>query len=388
MSNTLPPVQYANGIFQVHNSKTWLLPSFVHSVIIDNQLSSQSIRLEYTEKVPSIYPNFIAPLYAIADHYNLSIEVKNPYFPTLSNEINEEVLNAVFRYSDHVFIAKYIDTLIENLIKRGRFAKGVLESIDFCLGEIMDNAIRHSGKDYAFIMSQFHPRSQKLAICVVDNGVGPYHTLKHHVASPANTEEAILLALQKGMSTDLSDNLGFGLYGFHQLILGNGGQLRLSSDSVSIYWKDGSAKKNNFDFNLSGGNMGFIIDFELNIQNEVDYKKILGNTKPIYVMEREFETEFGDAYYPVKERVGGGNSRQLGKEVANELYNLAINYNRVYVDFKGIHSLSSGFADEISGKLMDRLGFVTYLNKITFSQANELVLGMLNHAFELRTQRN
>jgi hypothetical protein len=237
-------------------------------------------------------------------------------------------------------------------------------------------------------MSQFHPRSSKVVICVADNGVGPYKTLQNHIAAPKNTESAIHLALQKGMSTDLSDNLGFGLYGFHQLISENGGQLRLSSDSVSIFWKKSVAKPNKFDFNLEGGNMGFIIDFQLDVQSEVDYQKVLGNTKPIYVMEREFETTYGDAYYPIKERVGGGNSRQLGKQVANELYNLAIHYNRVYVDFKDIHSISSGFADEISGKLMDRLGFVTYLNKITFSKANELVLGMLNHAYELRTQRN
>ncbi|MYA00870.1 MAG: DUF4325 domain-containing protein [Chloroflexi bacterium] len=58
--------------------------------------------------------------------------------------------------------------------------------------------------------------------------------------------------------------------------------------------------------------------------------------------------------------------------------------NRVVIDFSGVRTLGTGFADEAFGRLFLRLGAATFLSQLTFSNATRTVAASIDRAITMR----
>lgn len=72
------------------------------------------------------------------------------------------------------------DELNMILYQNGRIIREVLELLFYCLGEIMDNTITHSGKGKGWVSAQYYPQKEEIMITICDYGQGIHSSLSSH----------------------------------------------------------------------------------------------------------------------------------------------------------------------------------------------------------------
>jgi len=168
-------------------------------------------------------------------------------------------------------IYKLQDELNMILYQNGAIGREVLELLFYCLGEIMDNTLIHSGLESGWVSAQFYPKKEEIMLTICDYGEGIHHSL---TSQPENkykdiTErQALELCIQRGVTN--GKGLGFGLFATSQFILKNSGELLLYSGSHYLTVKDG-------DYEIKSGSYwkGTVVSLKINTNIPVDYKSIM-----------------------------------------------------------------------------------------------------------------
>lgn len=74
---------------------------------------------------------------------------------------------------------KYLSLLKRNIIEDEQFSERIgTDGLALLLSEMTDNIHEHSKAQNAFIFSQYWPRNDSCGICLADNGIGFYQSLK------------------------------------------------------------------------------------------------------------------------------------------------------------------------------------------------------------------
>ncbi|WP_069661360.1 ATP-binding protein [Arcticibacter eurypsychrophilus] len=122
------------------------------------------------------------------------------------------------------------DELNMILYQKGGINKEVLQLLFYCLGEIMDNIIVHSGLEKGWISAQYYPSKHEIRVTICDNGDGIHHSLTTNPKSKfkeVSEVEALDICIQRGVTN--GEGLGFGLFASSQFILKNTGDLLIYS---------------------------------------------------------------------------------------------------------------------------------------------------------------
>lgn len=109
-------------------------------------------------------------------------------------------------------------------------AKEVKELMFYCLGEIMDNVLLHSGLKHGWVCAQFYPSRREMRLMICDNGMGVRDALRNGAREEythINEAEALKLCIQRGVTN--GQGLGFGLYATSKFIQLNKGEMLLYS---------------------------------------------------------------------------------------------------------------------------------------------------------------
>jgi anti-sigma regulatory factor (Ser/Thr protein kinase) len=173
------------------------------------------------------------------------------------------------------------DSIINILTQKTEIEETVIQVLSFCLGEVLDNSLRHSTKDNGWCVAQYYSKSKEIRIMICDTGTGIHKSL----TSGANTElssltasEALEKCIEKGVTN--GDGMGFGLYATAKFAKANKGEL-------IIYSGDKFLTHNQSETKVKEGNFW---------QGTFVFLKIKANNKVIPEVITDGYTDYIDAY--------------------------------------------------------------------------------------------
>lgn len=335
-------------------------------------------------KIDAAFPNAVVPIAGIIEYLSKEKGITFEFVGTpqilVHNHIlkptqlddksrNFHIFNTVWKFTSSDEVYTIVRSFIDELSRNDRFYKGLLETVEWALYEVMDNVIQHSATTHGYIMGQLHTTRKYLAFTIFDSGQGIYRSLRSsstHV--PRNDIDAITLAIKEEVTRDKSIGQGNGLYGLHSIIKQGMGRLVITSGRGSYMYESGQTKTFSsipwFSFAP-----GTIIDFQLDYSKDLSLDKALvfrGKQYEIVNIKVEnLEDESGCLIYKIKDFAEGTGTRESAIRVKNEIFNiLQTNPKKIIIDFKDVAVISSSFADELIAKLLLELGIFQFNNII------------------------
>ena len=311
-----------------------------------------------------VLPNMMAPLAALLAFLH-KVNVKPKIYvkhPTLQDcsvfeprkiegyLARSDPSNVVWAYSDSKELESLISAVIEDLYLRVPSESQVLLALEYCMGELMDNVLRHSKASAGYFMYTLQNNGERIALSVADQGIGVLRSFEHSSYRPMDAADAITLAMTKGI-TSSSESAGNGLWSSSEIITHNNGQFTLTSSGGAIYYDKSRNKVTSYDRvpTLQQELPGMHIDFQLDFSVPIDFNAIWQETpSPINTRLENLEDSADNLVLKLAERTFGTSTR----ESAREMRVLAMNYLRtqnqpVVLDFTGLSIISSSYADEL-----------------------------------------
>lgn len=377
---------------------------FIKAIHFGKRAGFTEFNLDF-KNTKTAFPNATVPIAGLIDYYNrndVPLKISQTSGIVNANHLLDPImikqaddlkhinsLNKVFKFteSDHVFWL--VNSMLEELNQSDKFEKGVMEGLEWCLNEVMDNVIQHSESNCGFVMGQIHNTSKHVAFTIFDAGIGIYNSLKTSTHNPRNPVDALTLSLQEGITRDKAIGQGNGMYGLRRIIEFNEGRLTLTSNSASYFLKGDTAETFNRIPTLSKDRGCAIVDFQLDYNREVSIGEALkfnGKTyEPINIKIEELENDKGEIEFNLIEKSSGFGTRQAGARLRNQILNIFQQSNQVIlIDFRGVELISSSFADELLGKLVIELGFFGFNTLIKMKNMNSLIQSIVQRSVSQR----
>ncbi|MBL1286385.1 MULTISPECIES: STAS-like domain-containing protein [Streptomyces] len=310
----------------------------------------------------------------------------NPLSATPENIRQHHVGNVVWKYNEEQstdLCNAFIDMLEEN----ARCETGVIESLNWCLFEVLDNVFQHSKSPYGYAMMQIHARNRWCTVAVSDCGIGIHRSFKEsNVHAAQNAYEAIMLSVQEKV-TSKTKNMGNGLYGLMRVVGLNRGELQIRSGRGWLEYRDGEIKG---DYSMStplidlNDHHGTTVDWQLDLSRRVSLVEALNFPEPNLLLER-IEDDMGEHSLRVADFEEGLGTRRSAEQIRNRLTNLlSLGARRLVLDFSGVYVVSSSFADEVLGKLALEMGIVTFMSHFDLREMTPTVSAIVNRAISQR----
>lgn len=363
------------------------------------------IRISSTAQM--IYPNACVPVSGIIQYYvNKDITftfdldktsyLNRSHFPQplyFSDEADLDAayaypLDKIFKFDSYRQVAKLSQAYVDNISRLAVCEYGVIDSISWCINEVMDNVLTHSASQAGYVMAQFHPNTRHVAFCVYDAGIGIYNSLKHSKHRPHTEIDALTLAIQEGVGDGKGQ--GNGLYGLYTSVVRNKGILSLTSGSSSIMLtSSGTIKKFDHIPYLSTAERSMIVDFQLNLDSAIDFSAIFSSIGQYEVFDSRIDDMLSETdefiHYNVFENSQGTGTREAGAKLRNDVINIVRREGRVVIlDFFQVQTISSSFIDEFIAKLVLHFGFVAFNKYIRIINMNENITLLCERSFYMR----
>lgn len=350
------------------------------------------------------YSNVCAPIAGVIEYYRevgMQISVKykkNDYvrhtrfwnpIPIEDCIASEKYypFDKVWTFSTSNGVNDLVSSFVLELRKSDIIEDGVIDSVEWCLNEVMDNVLQHSGSDKGYVMAQIHKQSKIFAFCVFDSGIGFYNSLKDTQHHPEKAVDAITMALQERITRDEKIGQGNGLWGLSSIVTNSNGQMEISSGGAKYSLRNGCVETTKEGgFTLSHKNGTSYLDIRLNYGNSIDIVKALTNStgskyEPVDIWLENLEDDFDRYIVNVSELSSGTGTRQSAEKLRTLVLNISNNEKKVVVlDFSGINLISSSFADELVGKIIAEKGFLYFTKAFRIDHINESNANILNRS--------
>lgn len=271
--------------------------------------------------------------------------------------------------------------------------EGVIDTINWCLYEVMDNVFQHSRADNGFVMMKINRDTRRCAITVGDTGIGIQKSLASTRAAGleilTDPGRSIDHSLQQGVTSKGGQNQGNGLFGLRRAVELNGGRLSIRSGygkwdllgSGAVEWRT-DRKVPLIDIE---DHQSTLVDWRLDCANRVRIDEALGGRRQSSEFLESIEDGDGIHRVSVREIEESLGSRKLGREIRTRLENYLHGGARfVILDFSGVGVVSSSFADEVLAKLAVEMGELEYRRRVIVNEASATNLGLINTAISRR----
>lgn len=360
----------------------------------------------------TIYPNGAVPFAATLDHLRESgfqlrgrrISPKNArthvFAPmTIDQFVRHEtpLTHNVWKYRDESEAQKIATKFMEALTDQVQCEAGVIDALNWCLYEVLDNVFQHSGAASGFVMMQLHAQNRKCVITVSDTGVGIQRSLMNATESATVNPDlvrhahlAIEHAAQAGITSKGKLNQGNGLFGLRRSVEINGGRLAIRSGR-GLWAVERGVTQANSDLSRPvvdpEMHQSTTVDWQLNCATPVSINDALG--MPLQAGELLETIYAGPGHYridaaEIEESIG---SRVKGSEIRTRLNNyLQDGAEQIVVDLSNVGVVSSSFADEVLGKLALEMGEMQFRRRIFVDGASPTNRSLIERAISLRLQ--
>lgn len=350
------------------------------------------------------YSNVCAPIAGVIEHYRnqgIRINIRYPrssyvrhtrlWNPlAIENCVESEKFypfDKVWTFSTSEGVSDLVSAYVLELRKNDIMQKGVIESIEWCLNEVMDNVLQHSNTSKGYIMAQIHKQSKIFAFCVFDAGIGIYNSLKNTKHHPEKAIDAITLALQERITRDEKIGQGNGLWGLSTIVSKSKGKMEISSGGARYLFDAGAIRTTKEGGFVLSSKLGTsFLDVRLSYSSGIDIANALtssdGNRyQPIDIWLENLENENNQYIIKVAELASGTGTRQSAEKLRNIVLNISNNQQKIVVlDFQGVNLISSSFADELVGKIIAEKGFVYFAKAFRIANLSEYNTTILNRS--------
>jgi anti-sigma regulatory factor (Ser/Thr protein kinase) len=289
--------------------------------------------------------------------------------------------------------ADEVNALVTNFIsfirETDQIEKGVLNSIEIGINEIMDNVLQHSQAP-GFIMGHLQKDEKKLSITIFDCGIGIYNSLKGSKHNPSSPLDAITLAMQERVTRDEKIGQGNGMWIMSSLVNENKGSIRISSCGAaysSVKNEVNTSKEGDFYFDGKHGTTA--VEFELDYSKPIDVTKALKGYTPTDLWLENRELDNGDYKIIVADEAEGTGTRKSAYKMKNKILNIYKETGKkIILDFSGVNVMSFSFADELLGKIISEYGFVFFTETFKLVNLSDINIQILNRSVEQRMAQN
>lgn len=371
---------------------------------ITSQVKVGETKLTVSVKPSRTYSNVCAPIAGVIEHYRacgIQITVKYKkddyvrhtrfWSPLAIEECGDAEkfypLDKVWTFSTSKGVCDLVSAYVLELRKSDMIESGVIESVEWCLNEVMDNVLQHATTSKGYVMAQIHKQSKVFAFCVFDSGIGFYNSLKETKHHPEKAIDAITMALQERVTRDEKIGQGNGLWGLSSIIRNSNGMMEVSSGGAKYTLSNGyttTMKEGGFVLSKNQGTS--FLDVRLNYSAEIDIVDTLTDSNgnkyaPIDLWLEELEDNSERYVVNVAELSSGTGTRQSAEKLRNMVLNISNNNKKIVVlDFQGINLISSSFADELIGKIVAEKGFVFFTKAFRVEHLNNANISILNRS--------
>jgi anti-sigma regulatory factor (Ser/Thr protein kinase) len=363
-----------------------------------------SLELDFADAT-GFFPNAVVPAVASIQFYRESgtkielrnvpeiadrMQLRNPLEVTVDNlREAQEPTSRVWAYFDHVQANTLTSAYIDCVRRRVECTAGVLEALEWCLYEVLDNVVQHADGAVGFSMLQVHPTSKRLAVCIADAGRGIRASLASSFAyAPKSAYDALTLAIQEGVTRNKETNQGNGLFGLTRIVDQNKGTLTLRSGRGELRLTGTAVSGNNDQWAIAGEHGGTSVDFQLALDKPVSLGRALNYDPPNMFLE-SLETSDGEHVLSIRDQAGGAGSREAARELKTLIMNILNDgAPHIVLDFEGQAVVSSSFADEVIGKMFVEMGMSTFGRKVKLQSMNETVASLVDRAVARRMQES
>ena len=350
--------------------------------------------------VESAWPNGCVPAAAAIQQYKeigleinvnsessriKSTSLRNPIQATRENLASRRLMNTVWVYFDETEASSLTNALVAEMQKTVELEDGVLEALNFCLYEILDNVFQHSRSNSGFLMATLTGRATRLALAIADTGIGVYNSFQGSEYNPPSHFDALTPAIQAGV-TSTGDKRGNGLFALSGTAEKNRGRLVLHSGfgELSVIGDRVTGRDRRGMPTIGPEHYGLFIDWQLDLKQPVSLADILG-MPPVNHQLEALETPSGQYAVRIADHETGTGSRKAAEQLRLYLLNLLHQgAGSLVLDFDGVIVVSASFADEVIGKLAEQFGPIGFWRKFQLVNMTTTIESLLDRAIRLR----
>jgi hypothetical protein len=162
-------------------------------------------------------------------------------------------------HEQHVVVSEMMERILSNFSFCERTQVSALE---WCLSELTDNVITHSGSKAGGLAGLSVNRS-RVTIFVADAGFGVARTLREANTEYVTDTQALLASVQERVTRDRTTNQGNGLFGSYRCALVSGGWFRLVANAAIVFLNDGNlVPKDSHNIPIDGTYIRMTINFD------------------------------------------------------------------------------------------------------------------------------
>lgn len=194
---------------------------------------------------------------------NVSSLIKQ-YFTSHQEDVTIDVF-------DEKNIYTVYQRVIETLTRHINIETTLLQALNYCFYEILDNVITHSGKDLGTVVTHFAPLENTLSLLVADDGQGIRSSLAENRQYATLSESEALEMCIRDSVTD-GKGMGFGLYTTALLVKDAGLQFDIRSGNHLLRVQNGISAVIPCE-----QWQGTIVYLRLQTNKEIDPEKVVAN---------------------------------------------------------------------------------------------------------------
>jgi hypothetical protein len=270
------------------------------------------------------------------------------------------------------------DAICDLVLRTLDNAADFLPALEWAVNEIIDNIINHAAATVpGAVCAQLYPNQQRLVVGICDAGQGILNSLaQSHVL--ADHQEALLLALQRGVTRGLGAGMGNGLADSQEISQLNGGNFQLWSGDALYDLESNGARRIPF---TPGTGVAFTLNTDRPVPLADTFMGERGQRKPKKsYLNAEIERLEEKGGLLVADECLNTGTREAALALRRKIIALLTAQDRelasaptrphdltVTLDFAGVKSASSSFLDELLGRLAFYLTADAFYRRIKIS---------------------
>ncbi|MCC5654718.1 STAS-like domain-containing protein [Nostoc sp. XA013] len=385
-------------------SSPFIIGNFIRAIYQGNESGYTDFVLDFSG-IEGVSPNVCAPLAGLIEYYKVNrgflFNFSNvPDFlirtrtldpvDALSDDAHHRYpLNVVWKFSSAEEVKSLVDAYLDAVSRSAVCQGGVIQGLEWCLNEVMDNVLQHANTTHGYVMGQIHNTSQHMAVCIYDHGQGILNSLRTSIHSPNNTVDAITIALKEGVTRDKNIGQGNGMWGLNNIVRSNSGLLNIISGSGFVGIRTHDTKTSTNVPYLNSENNCTTVDFQIDFDKGISIANALGGYEPVNIRIENLEDERNNIVYKLADKNSGTGTRQSGVAIRNEIINIRNQTSfMIVLDFNGVSLISSSFADELIGKLVVEYGFIGFTQAFRLIGINKTIQAITNRSVAQRLSVN
>jgi hypothetical protein len=359
------------------------------------------------DHVQFMYPNACVPVAATIQHFKQQgVTVQAINVPPRLNSIHllapleatdenlaeySKLVNTVWVYFDTDEATALTEAIVRHIERTIPMEAGVQQSLNVCLFEIIDNVFEHSDQNSGYFMATLSIASKRLAMAIGDTGIGALNSFRKAKSkhNPENDFDALTLTIQSGVTSTGDTPRGNGLYSLRRTVETNQGRLELRSGTGRLFVSGTSVTGADYASmpNLGRQNRGFFIDWQLDLNREIDLNDVYGDLPavPVNHLLEAMENDAAEHVVRIRDHERGLGTRRAAEQLRVTLLNkLSLGASRLVLDFEGVAVVGVSFADEVVGKLAEQYGVIGFMQRFELRNVERTIHMLLERAINLR----